>query len=599
MTGNLDWFEQEAQANDARLQEAGAVIMSFTELTGPKTRKDFARKILSTANLAINMLDFVANVHPVAKGVVSMFKTIVQMEIQRSHNDPRIVAIHHMMTQSVCTIRYLTMRKIVKDLERKLKSHLGDLRKIFKEFSEFTSLYYSHRQAIFRILRAEEFKIRLKSFSTKLKESQDALQLLIVADNAKKLASIEGKIDDLSSNVAKLVETLGRDGVNEKKAAQLVRDLGGPREVLKEASKLDRVAEILHQPLNDDIQVALQKSLRELQESNKEQFKKLFAKMDSSLTNKRILQQLKKGGQWGKLISDDDISHLWSKLEWKSSVEVRLLLEELRRHFEIKFFDYHTKEEQVHQDHWTLSILCKVVHHSMISDVIDEDSSGFISVEETNRFLSREPSHWRMPQRLCFWARGWAETNDEYRELIQERLEDIRIDAKKMDKSNHSLRGFLDLIPPLVTALTVDTEDGERSTHSDDTDDDRDPVPELSILKYEYQRSQESRIKEILSSVPVDSRSSLLEVIGQPRIELSLMPLIYVWLEKLRDVVKQSRTHRVDRNHLKNFLFKPLMVILEVFTARMRELTRLWRQQHMSEALQIRCFCGGIFAPCS
>jgi hypothetical protein len=45
-------------------------------------------------------------------------------------------------------------------------------------------------------------------------------------------------------------------------------------------------------------------------------------------------------------------------------------------------------------DLWAMSYL-DMIHLESIGEAIDDDSSGFITVEELNRFTSSRPLYWR------------------------------------------------------------------------------------------------------------------------------------------------------------------------------------------------------------
>jgi len=88
-------------------------------------------------------------------------------------------------------------------------------------------------------------------------------------------------------------------------------------------------------------------------------------------------------------------------------------------YFNIQFKKYkadHNRAER--EDAWTRAIISKVHFHPAIGDAIDDDASGYVSIEEINEFMRRKPEKWTVPQWVVYWAYGWDADNQFYSERI-------------------------------------------------------------------------------------------------------------------------------------------------------------------------------------
>ncbi|KAI0047598.1 hypothetical protein FA95DRAFT_1208133 [Auriscalpium vulgare] len=183
--------------------------------------------------------------------------------------------------------------------------------------------------------------------------------------------------------------------------------------------------------------------------------------------------------------------------------------------------------------------------------------------------------------------------------MIAERLEEIMSDAENVPEANeHGLGKFLQIVAQFARSLTMEDNDSDSDNGFDNSVDDEEYADELGRLKYEYHELEQERLEQNLAETVVDDPASLTSVLGQPRIELSLLPLIYVWLGRVHELVVRAQEEDLeeDEDFDPEQVLETMMVILWVFNARMCELTRVWRQQRMSVSQQIQNFCGGVFS---
>ncbi|KAI0044999.1 hypothetical protein FA95DRAFT_1561638 [Auriscalpium vulgare] len=560
--------------------------------------RDLARKILTASNSIMPMIENIASLHPISAMVVSMFKAITRLECERRDNDDRIAVTHHTMALSVSSLKLLS--HVVKSdpiLER-LQSPLRELQNLMKEFGNFASLYYVQKQRFLNgLFRSNDYRRRLEGFTSNFQKYKGEIESLVGYQTALNVHNIE-------VNVQKILRTMGRSNSKEVDAAKMVERLGGTEAVLLDEKKLAHVAAQLHERLSEDMSVALRQPLEVLLHDNESQFGK---KLDGAVIliqdtvekqKDAIIDFMKMGPH--ELVKDEDFKAVWSDMKFKTSVQTPALVDAIYDQFKIKFRDYHRNDGRLHPDQWTLSILSKAIYHGPIGDAIDEDSSGYISVYEVNRFLDRRPAGWSVPEWLSFWARGWTETNNEYREMIKERLAEIEDTIQEVEKeSDGGMQRMLGVVRDFCTSLT-NYEDENPSVAATLFDDEEDYPEQLARLRIEYRQDEQKRLEEKLREpTVVNDTASLIHVLGHPRIELSIMPLVSVWLSNLLNLLIEDEDDpdfEDDLDYRLEQLLETMLAILWVFNKRMNELTQVWRQQRMNVTLQIQCFCGGIFS---
>lgn len=93
----------------------------------------------------------------------------------------------------------------------------------------------------------------------------------------------------------------------------------------------------------------------------------------------------------------------------------------VHNYFAQEFGEHRHRAGEVHPEQWTLNILSQVTctrsrpglpcakadaltDYPSISDAIDDDGSGYISVHEVNQFFKSRPKEWSAVQWLALWV---------------------------------------------------------------------------------------------------------------------------------------------------------------------------------------------------
>ncbi|KAI0637622.1 hypothetical protein C8Q77DRAFT_1153356 [Trametes polyzona] len=147
---------------------------------------------------------------------------------------------------------------------------------------------------------------------------------------------------------------------------------------------------------------------------------------------------------------------------------------------------------------------------------------------------------WSNPQWFAFWACGWYNNNAWYFHEIDSMMQDLAEDLhghRPMTPidSWSTMKNILASIKPLI--LVADVEDVSGVVHG---------MPrQLSQLQTEYREFEEAAIQDALRQhgVHLTDKGSIMAVVKDTRIELHMMPLLYV-LTKCHDPCRTSAGFR-------------------------------------------------------
>ncbi|EIM88968.1 uncharacterized protein STEHIDRAFT_166915 [Stereum hirsutum FP-91666 SS1] len=585
------------------VQDAEVVIDKVANAKVPSRSRELSRKVLSATNQVIRVVEGIAELDPVAKAVVTVFKAIVQLEATRRDNDERILVVHHTMSLSIFALRYLADIMITEGVIEALEGPLQKMKKTTESFGNFAALYYSERRIV-RFLKAADMREKLHKYAADFSAHKNEVHDVIRIQTAVTIVDIRTQIDVIGGSLFKILSTLGEDGRREKEAAKLVQMYGSVEAVLSNDTWLSEVARKLGEKMNQSIRMDLHQDLDQLLAGNEEQWKKKMGGAVIQITDavdrsrNAILRQLNEGPH--ELLQDEDIKKIWKGVKWRNSVKRRVFVDAIHDHYHQKFQEHFIEKGTLHPDYWTLQILSKVMFHSAIGDAVDDDSSGFVSVYETNNFLFRRPSKWSVPEWFAFWAQGWSDANLIYCDRIQEALYEIKRSARSVKPENkEDIKKLLKLVSSFLHAIVPWSLDAEDLDFPSVRVEDEAYAEELGHLQREYAEMQEQRIQPLLDDTVIDDEASLTAIIGHSRIEISIMPLMCAWLNTLHNVVRNAEHQLIedteDEDPL-NVLKVEMVTILYIFHSRMQELGRVWRQQRMSVTVQVESFCGGIFS---
>ncbi|KAG6914434.1 hypothetical protein DXG01_000385 [Tephrocybe rancida] len=316
-----------------------------------------------------------------------------------------------------------------------------------------------------------------------------------------------------------------------------------------------------------------------------------------------------------KRIFDLHIRHIWREMGWKGTVKSRHFVLALHDHYlglfvkqsnfghdvvnsEQSPLPHHISSnvEATHgftpgatpnsNDIWAAAYF-NMSHIQAISEAIDHDGSGFITVQEVNDFTTSCPPKWSVFQWLAFWAARWQSSISIYTEKIYRLLRKM---YKLRDKVRPDNFAYLDqylccwefyCLELLLESLTKAS----------------DPLtPELMEMRDEFCRTEEDRLTANLDKISnqIDSPATVSLVTGPSRIERYIYPLIYLLLKGHIETIQLARCHSVD---LLEFQVNPtsLKNILSAFDSRRDDLAAIFKQMNIEPQSHFKNHAFGMF----
>ncbi|KAJ7636445.1 hypothetical protein FB45DRAFT_446911 [Roridomyces roridus] len=583
------------------LQDARALIQNIAGGSSKKQNKAHVRKILGALQQTMSVLGGAGEYDPRAKAAVSIFMSVLQLEINRRDNDESIVAVCYSMTSMIFVLRYLNEDVAQReDLADQLAEHMENMSLAIKDFGAFADVYYTKCKSwIVRFARATEFKTKIQDFAQTFKEHQDRIEFILVVQMAGGQVQIARDVAAVQSSIGTLIDRVGEPmSDRERQALQYISAHG--QQILETSQGLSEVGKKLHDSVTSSTMEAINDAFDELLEQNSTlfEFKLKGATMELGEAINRststILQRMDSGPH--DLIDEPDIKAIWKGNEWKFSVKCRIFVDALCNFYTEKFI------KTSGDDGWTLKILSKVINYPAVGEAIDEDASGFISVHEMNQFLKKNVE---LPTPVWFalWAVGPQYLDSDYTAKINEITTDLNKRCAKLKTAATSaneedlvscLDGYLDSLK-LIGCITDWAEWDAGASGLEELDDETET--ELVEVATKFAAKKEGVIQGNLETVAyrVD-RSSLPSLTEEPafRIEQSISVLLYLVLKKHQEIIvagMDSATAAAKWQEMDDSLDS----LIWEFHERFKSLRRSWRSQKLDIELQVECYAGGLF----
>ncbi|EIW79639.1 hypothetical protein CONPUDRAFT_74017 [Coniophora puteana RWD-64-598 SS2] len=399
-------------------------------------------------------------------------------------------------------------------------------------------------------------------------------------------------------NIDIIFKRIGRSNPKEIEASDWVKQQGGAKRVLENTELLSILAKFLGDGSNGNLRKTLRQDMDEILNNNKQVIRRSYEykiecaarQIEDAVKSSEdtIMSQLNSGPH--DLIKDDGIKFIWKE-------NVTLGLTKSNKAVQ-EFYEKRVQEQKqkqpgsTHPDEWTLPFLSKVTYRPAISDAIDIDGSGYISVDECNTFLASRPQGLSVPGWMAFWAIAWLMNNEDYCERIETMIngiktlmENINVKEEEAVESYLSWIGFVD--PIVLQSLNAGA---AGNTPIDFETDDLHRVLEV------YRKNEEDRLSAELQKLDfyIEDAATLRFIAREDRIELVIMPLLYLIVQHHSTVIEQLKKKTVKMSELWG-LQNTLNQVLLSFNRRLDELERAWKQQRMDVDVQVEIFAGGIF----
>ncbi|KLO11799.1 hypothetical protein SCHPADRAFT_455148 [Schizopora paradoxa] len=598
--GSID----EVYKNASKSIEDAEMFMSKAKpgIEKAKASKDGRKKIVSKASEVVNallepaskvadLLKFVGNFYPPCTVAGSVLQGIVDVETGRRENDVRIAVIYVEFSTSLVQLGSLKPGfQHVRTLQGPLNILLSKVGKLMEEFGQFCESFYEGKgvKNKFKHLlnfkpnseKLEDFHQQLASFKSDLTLLLTQQAVLITSSNTTSLKSIEGKIDQMFAFYAGLKDE------TETTSEEFIARNGGEDNVLMNDALIEELARKLDVQLTSSI-------LRAVKEGADESFRRSYEsfqlKLHFALSNRveisteTIIKEIQNGPY--EVIKDPDMKAIWKETAPKeSNLKRRQYIDAMVYYFHTQWKKYKVDYKTNRSDFWVNSVISKVHYQPAIGDAIDDDASGYISVEEVNEFMQRKPSSWTTPQWIAYWAYGWDADSLYYQERINKAYKQfdslIEKAGPKKVKIQEYINGTRADIQKLVNSLfSIDELDAAADT-------------QIKKLQDEWRTLTESSIKKQLTTVNFKIEyDSMAAVCQSDRIEVTLLPLVSILLSRHIYLMSQKTVKDEDIEEATNTMSN----ILDVVRDRISDLRRIWRRQRQDVDVQIRYYVNGLF----
>ncbi|KAF5321499.1 hypothetical protein D9619_000349 [Psilocybe cf. subviscida] len=528
---------------------------------------------------ALNLLDLlepIAELHPVAKMTVGCFKQLVSFEQDRRENDARVAGVilaQTAMMRVLLDLDDLTSRQHPSTL--RAMEELPHMLHIVQEditicHNNIDTYYREHR--LVKFCKAKNWKAKMLEFIETFDRHRVELHQVLSLQVASDVSDLVSKMDTLLGRlfsphepwelvVSSRIRELNKNGqAGWMEDTQILRSLalatGDPSVKLDATSNLMETTKLEMQlnQLKEDLHL----SIDVLSQRNTELFT-LKLKLHTEQLERAISHSARfvissLSGPHDRL-ENEDLRKLWKEMNWMFCVETKV--------FGIALFEYyldlysngmftsgfdtglwtpkvnpiHRYKEGAfkHPQAWTLLYL--FLYADKISNAIDSDNSGFIRINEVNAFTLQIPDGWTLPQ--------WCQFHENA--IYRKRLLHIRnilheLHAEILPDNRFSSGSFVSWLGTgLLHYLVLEPRGLANQTELA-------IAPELHELVKAKMLAQDAKFREMLQSIKwtIEDESTI-EVLSSGRpLETYIFPLLLVIMEFWLDLHHLCKSEVLD-----------------------------------------------------
>ncbi|KAG8737624.1 hypothetical protein FRC10_008026 [Ceratobasidium sp. 414] len=616
--------ESNLKTTENQLKAADVIIRNPSTISSaPKVTKAIINTLLAPAKSLAELLHSVSDAVPQTEPVAELFRALLRLELDRQDNDKHIAALYHSMAGMLLVLAkldsvFLRESELIEILDQRL----DEIVKLLNEFGNFCDVYYKHR-AVARFLRISKYSEMIEDFAQSFADMKRDLDALVSHRATLTVLQTSDVVNSIASDVSQLLKFMNTQTTRERETRDFIKSKGGVDAILKDNKLLDEVAAKLGDNVNKSLQASrsLQYTLHAELEVQLKENQTLFAlklqcvqdQIEEAVkrSTTTILMKLDSGPH--EVINDPDIKTIWKGLYMRHFqfsransnltcsyryAKSRHFVSAVHHHFEQVFTQYTIDNNGArHPDTWTLNYLSRVIFYPAIGDAIDEDSSGFVSLHELNRFFDPRPQGWSTPQWLAYFIEYRLKQLIRYRDKIMQRLGVFEYSIDGLHPENKEplgeyVAGIKDGIKLIAESLYGDV--------LDYFEDDSNEALEMDALRDKYTEYLTGLVEQQLgkSKHELDDKRTLSIVIGSnTRLEsriLCVMHRLLKWHHKIFDIGKDKPL----QDGVTIAMINSFQVIFDAFTTRTRSLMECWRQQRMDVELQAQWYANGLFEDC-
>ncbi|EJD47204.1 hypothetical protein AURDEDRAFT_184061 [Auricularia subglabra TFB-10046 SS5] len=524
------------------------------------------------------LIDPLSGSIPGAGAAVGACTVIIKLERTRKQNSQHIVAVCNAMVNMLAVLRHLNPslegpRGRYPDALFKEIDHMSAS---IRNFGTFADTYYTrYARKVVRFILSRDINCRLQSHVKSFRDHEQTIMSLLTIHTTVTVEQIYRATDLI---LQKLDDAEKRASAP---AMEVVRAHGGEEAVRKNPDLVNEVAKALgdNEPLSSNMYKTLIADIESILEQHRSSFEaRLLSAKDE------IIVRLTQGPH--DLLVDDDVKEVWRVNSWKLSVKYRVFVDSLHTHFDSG------PDPTTPGEPWALKVLSKVINHPAIGEAIDEDSSGFLSINEVNEFLRCKPADCSTPAWFAFWAVGWRYMNVLYAFKIKNLLVEVKSRCVTLMSPCNGAELGRCFDAYLESLQRVDAVNTWVDHAGNDTDEDvfAEVDGDTRIFSETLAHSTEHKLLENLTQFDfmVEDSSHLLLILHGV-----LMVLLNLILAKHLELLGNLSTNFKPAQTMQD-MSNGLEQILKEFSSRIRSLIRSWRSQKLDVDVQISCYAGGL-----
>ncbi|KAF9062992.1 hypothetical protein BDP27DRAFT_1335820 [Rhodocollybia butyracea] len=595
---SIEIMKKIALSGATHLNDAEAVLEEFTASPVWDEGKEMAQTLLEPAKDVVQLFDALTPFVPMLIVAKSVFSIIVQKELDRRQNDKNMGIIVLTITKFWYTLCDLNV--IFKIQSSKTYTDFHELAKNvvdkMNEFGNFQNIYRKHGHIVHTI-KSLPYKTKITAFIDAFKDFQAQLQTLLAQFSALTINNVDQKTDQLNQKMDKIIAAINTLSPTERRMQEKIEDYGGEEEAFRNPRFLNEISSELGTKLTTQLTSILREDLDSQLESNKAMFKLQLEQTtkDMEQTIERstdaILTQMDSGPH--ELIQNDEVKEIWKEMKWRLSCKTRHFVDALHHYYVQKFSEHQKSKGEPHPDQWTLKFTGRAIFQPAIGDAIDSDASGYISIDEINRFTAHCPKSWSIPIFLAHAAVGWYQNSLVYRSRCVNALHRIERCTKRMLPRNRKhIRPYFENWEALW--LIVDSLNTDTFQHQQE--DLRFQFEKLTLYRRKFMEQIDEQLKSNLSrtSYRMHGSEDVRVVMGTSRCEALVLPMLMLLLERHARIIETAENFILDDREFQDMIMS-IRSVTYAFGKRYSILTEGWRQQRFDIPLQISSFAYGIF----
>ncbi|KAI9448651.1 hypothetical protein F5148DRAFT_1153428 [Russula earlei] len=613
-----------------------ATVLAAQQTDVAKAVKEGIDKLAEGMPVFMKALDELKSLHPAIGGesvqwsirscvtettvVVLVFKTVYTLELKRRENDKKILSLFvgmRDMMGALFLLKDIENDKVIGpngiSLEDRLKVLVDRTADDIKTCSNVCDAY-TKKRPLAKVLLSSVWDARLLEFVQLFANRRKEFEFELTMHASQGIDNANAKLDAIGEALNEQMDAMKAlfqqlVSPEQKRLSELVAAKGGVK-ALKEDDKLlfelekaerqsvgyiqggcgTHVSGAVQGHQSEDIfedpSIAVEKNLSVFSRKFEAQRNQIVDELALVVKREsdRVIQEVK-GGPHERIL-DRSVHEIWTEMGWRGNVKAR--------HFVLAFRDYYLERlnsgaksvlgmstsginHPVDPDAWAVKYI-DIIRLQPIMEAIDDDSSGFITIGEMNRFTASRPIDWSLPHWVAYWAVGFRASIIDYAHKIEElyaKMDGIRTEVPPLNRQAiityfaYTWQFVHSLIAPLLSL-----ESGK---------DDNDKFKS-------YLEAEEARLGNNLNAVDyiIDGTDTLTLITG------TVFPLLYLLMKRHYEIMRTMRTKVLDSRVLwenKN----SIDCVQEALIDRVVDLMNNFTQQKLDVEKKFKDFAYGMF----